>query len=128
MVQGNAERFREPGTASVDDALTEVLRQGAQELLRVAVEAEVGELLEHYAEERDSAGRQRLVRNGHLPERSIQTGIGDVPVRVPRVRDRGETEEPIRFESKLVPRYLRKSKSIEELLPLLLLPATRKRT
>ena len=121
MVQGNAERFREPGTASVDDALTEVLRQGAQELLRVAVEAEVGELLEHYAEERDSAGRQRLVRNGHLPERSIQTGIGDVPVRVPRVRDRGETEEPIRFESKLVPRYLRKSKSIEELLPLLYL-------
>lgn len=121
MVQSTAERFREPGTESVDDALTEVLRQGAQDLLRVAVEAEVAELLEHYQEERDSAGRQRLVRNGYLPERSIQTGIGEVPVRVPRVRDRSETEEPIRFESKLVPRYLRKSKSIEELIPLLYL-------
>ena len=112
----------EPSTTK--DALTEMLREGAQKLLAEAVQAELGELLEKYEGQRDGQGRKRLVRNGYLPMREIQTGIGGIPVRIPRVRDRGsgeESEEIIRFRSSLVPPYLRRSKSMEELLPLLYL-------
>ena len=102
----------------VRDALTEVLREGAQALLVQAVEAEVAEFLGHYRGKVDSEGRARMVRNGYLPERTIQTGIGDVPVKAPRVRDRtGE----VRFSSSILPRYLRRTKTIEELLPWLYL-------
>jgi transposase-like protein len=71
----------------------------------------------------DEEGRQRLVRHGFLPEREVMTGIGTVPVQVPRVRDRGSNEDgsKIRFRSSLVPPYLRKAKSVEELLPWLYL-------
>ena len=67
----------------------------------------------------DEEGRQRLVRHGFLPEREVMTGIGTVPVQVPRVRDRGANEDgsKIKFRSALVPPYLRKAKSVEELLP-----------
>lgn len=106
------------------DALTEVLREGAQKLIAEAVQAELEELLEQYEGHQDEQGRQRLVRNGYLPPREVQTGIGGIPVRIPRVRDRGsgqESEDLIRFRSSLVPPYLRRSKSLEELLPLLYL-------
>ena len=106
------------------DALTEVLREGAQKLLAEAVQAEVGSFLEQYQELRDEQGHQRVVRNGYLPEREIQTGLGGIKVRVPRTRDRApikESEQVIRFRSSLVPPYLRRSKSVEELLPLLYL-------
>ena len=106
------------------DALTEVLREGAQKLIAEAVQAELEELLEQYEGQQDGQGRQRLVRNGYLPKREVQTGIGGIAVRIPRVRDRGsgqESEEIIRFRSSLVPPYLRRSKSLEELLPLLYL-------
>lgn len=104
------------------DALTEVLRVGARQLLAEAVEAEVGSFLAEYQQERDEAGRRRLVRNGYLPEREIQTGLGGVPVKVPRVRDRTAADgEGLRFHSKLVPPYLRRAKSVEELLPWLYL-------
>lgn len=110
-------------TKAPKDALTEVLREGAQKLLRQAVEAELEELLDTHQQERDVQGRQRVVRNGYLPARTIQTGIGDIAVRIPRVRDRGgvEGEDLVRFRSSLVPPYLRRSKSVEELLPLLYL-------
>ena len=103
------------------DPLTEVLRKGARDLLARAVEAEVAELLAAHAHLTIDAGRARLVRHGHLPEREVMTGIGPVPVRVPRVRDRGEGSEKIRFTSSLLPPYLRKTKSVEELLPWLYL-------
>jgi len=106
------------------DALTEVLREGAQKLIAEAVQAELEELLEQYEGQQDGQGRQRLVRNGYLPQREVQTGIGGIPVRIPRIRDRGcgqESEEIIRFRSSLVPPYLRRSKSVKELLPLLYL-------
>ncbi len=103
------------------DPLTEVLRKGARDLLARAVEAEVGEHLAAHAHLTIDAGRARLVRHGHLPEREVMTGIGPVPVRVPRVRDRGEGSEKIRFTSSLLPPYLRKTKSVEELLPWLYL-------
>ena len=71
----------------------------------------------------DDEGRQRLVRHGFLPEREVITGIGKVAVQVPRVRDRGANPDgsKVRFNSSLVPPYLRKSKSVEELLPWLYL-------
>ena len=71
----------------------------------------------------DEEGRQRLVRHGFLPEREMMTVIGKVPVQAPRVRDRGANADgsKIRFTSKIVPPYLRKAKSVEELLPWLYL-------
>src|SRR6266566_2914791 len=111
--------YRNPGIAlPVADALTEVLSSGARELLQQAVEAEVAEFVLRHRELKDERERQRVVRNGYQPERTIQTGIGDVPVKAPRVRDR---EGTIKFSSSILPRYLRRRKSIEELLPWLYL-------
>ncbi len=111
--------YRNPGVAlPVRDALTEVLRSGARELLQQAIEAEVAEFMAEHRELKDERERQRVVRNGYQPERTIQTGIGDVPVKTPRVRDRQGT---IKFSSSILPRYLRRTRSIEELLPWLYL-------
>jgi putative transposase len=124
MEQDNVVEFRRPDGPS-EDPLTEVLRHGARALLAQAVEAEVATFLATHAELVDEAGRRRLVRNGFLPERAIQTGIGAVPVRQPRVRDRGagagSGAEPIRFTSAILPKYLRRTRSLEELLPWLYL-------
>ena len=84
-----------------------------------AIEAEVTGLLAQYADRRDAQGRHAVVRNGSLPEREIQTGIGTVRVKVPRVRDRSGTG--IRFHSALLPPYVRRSNSLEALLPWLYL-------
>ena len=80
-----------PSAEGVEDPLTEVLRAGARQLVRHAVEAEVAALLAAYADHRTETGRGRrcLVRHGHGPEREILTGIGPVRVRRPKVRDRG---------------------------------------
>jgi putative transposase len=117
--EDNLVGYRNPGIAlPVADALTEVLRRGAGSLLQEAVEAEVAEVIARYQALRDERGRQRVVRNGHLPERTVQTGLGEVAVKAPRVRDRaGE----IKFSSSIVPRYLRRTRSLEELLPWLYL-------
>jgi putative transposase len=101
------------------DVLTELLREKAVELLQAAVNAECADFLNRFAEQRDHAGRSALVRNGYLPARSIVTGIGAVSVTVPRVRDR--TGQGIRFESKLVPAYVRRAQSIDAVLPWLYL-------
>ena len=119
MQEDNLVEYRNPGIAlPVADALTAVLRQGAQELLLKAIKTEVNEFLASHRELKDAAGKQRVVRNGYLPERTIQTGIGDVVVKAPRVRDRaGE----IKFSSSILPPYLRRTRSLEELLPWLYL-------
>ena len=103
------------------DPLTELLRSGARDLIQQAVEAELSVLLETHSEDRSQGGRARLVSHGHLPKHEVMTGIGAVPVKVPRVRDRGDTAEKIRFTSTILPPYLRKAKYIEELLPWLYL-------
>ena len=108
-------------TEFLPDPLTEVLRSGAQRLISQTVEAELAVLLEAYASEKTAEGRARLVRHGHLPEREIMTGIGAVPVKVPRVRDRGDDTEKVRFTSAILPPYLRKTKSVEAVLPWLYL-------
>ena len=110
----------DPSGSSLDP-LTEVLRSGARRLIEQAVEAELAALLSSHAGETTADGRARLVRHGHLPEREVMTGIGPVPVKVPRVRDRGNGAEKVRFTSSLLPPYLRKARSIEEPLPWLYL-------
>jgi hypothetical protein len=110
----------QPGTFA--DPLTEVLRNGARTLLAQAVETEVTGFLAGHADKLTDDGRQRLVRHGHLPERSIMTGIGPVAVRCPRVRDRvGDGSARIRFSSAILPPYARRSKSLEVLIPILYL-------
>jgi transposase-like protein len=103
------------------DVLSEILREGAQQMLTTAIEAEVAEWIEAHRHLQDSRGHRQVVRNGYLPERSITTGIGPVKIRQPRVHDRRQSEEREVFSSKILPPYLRKTKSIEELLPWLYL-------
>lgn len=100
------------------DALTELLRNGAKELISQAVNAELEELLAHYADQKID-GKQAVIRNGYLPKRTIQTGLGDVEVQVPKVRDK--SSQGIKFNSLLIPPYLKRTESIEELLPVLYL-------
>jgi len=116
----NAIRFPVPST---EDALTGILRQGAQRLLAQAIEAEVAAYIAAHADQRDAEGHRLVVRNGYLPGRQIQTGIGPVNVRQPRVDDRrtDENGQRIRFTSSILPPYLRKTKSIKELIPWLYL-------
>ena len=122
MDEDRVVELRRPGGFS-EDPLTEVLRAGARQLLAQAVEMEVAGFVATHEHLRDAAGRQRLVRHGYLPEREVQTGIGPVAVRCPRVRDRGagEDDAKIRFTSSILPPYLRRSRSLEELLPWLYL-------
>jgi putative transposase len=107
----------------IDDPITGILRSGARKLLAQALEVEITSFLTQYADFSDDQGRKRITRNGYLPEREIQTGIGQVTVRMPRVRDRQPENEPgrIRFSSSILPPYLRKTKSIETLIPWLYL-------
>ena len=101
------------------DPLTELLRIGARQLLQQAIEAEVQELLAAHAGRLLEDGRAGVVRNGYLPEREIQTGIGPVTVQIPKVR--AKTGEPVTFRSALVPPYVRKTQSLEAALPWLYL-------
>jgi putative transposase len=100
------------------------LRTGARALLAQAVEAEVADFLDKHADLKTAEGQQRVVRHGHLPEREVMTGIGPVAIRQPRVRDReaaAADPDRIRFSPSIVPPYMRRSKSIETLLPILYL-------
>jgi putative transposase len=118
----NVVKLIQPG--AFDDQLTEILRQEARSLLAQAVEAEVADFLAKHGELRTEDGRQRIVRHGHLPEREVMTGIGPVVVRQPRVRDRDAAAgDPGRicFTPAILPPYMRRSKSIETLLPILYL-------
>jgi transposase-like protein len=101
--------------------LTDILRDGAQRLLSQAVEAEVGEWIASHAHVTDQAGHRQVVRNGHLPKRTITTGVGPIEVQQPRVLDRRTDGEAEPFSSKILPPYLRKTKSLEELIPWLYL-------
>jgi len=108
-------------SVSAQDVLGEILREGAQRMLAKAVQAEVAEWIDARRDVVDKHGRQQVVRNGYMPKRSILTGLGEIEVEQPRVHDRRSSEERERFTSKILPPYLRKSKSIEELIPWLYL-------
>ena len=122
MAKSTVLPFEQPSQFS-PDPLTEVIQAGAKALLRTAIQAEVSGFISEYTHLLDEEGRQRLVRHGFLPAREMMTGIGKVSVQVPRVRDRGSNSDgsKIKFASKIIPPYLRKAKSVEELLPWLYL-------
>lgn len=101
------------------DPLTELLRVGARQLIEQAVESELQELLVAHEDRRLTDGRAGVVRNGYLPERDIQTGLGPVTVKIPKVR--AKSGEPVTFRSALVPPYVRKTRSLESALPWLYL-------
>jgi putative transposase len=103
------------------DVLGEVLRVGAQQLLAQAIHAEVAEWIDHHSHLRDPAGHRQVVRNGSMPARTITTGVGPIEVKQPRVHDGRPQGEKEKFTSKILPPYLRKTKSIEELIPWLYL-------
>lgn len=101
-----------------DNPLEEILREGAKKMLQAAIENEVSEYIEQFATEKDDKGHRMVVRNGYLPERKIQTGLGDLSVRKPRVRDKRGEEL---FSSAILPRYMRRTPSIDALIPALYL-------
>ena len=107
------------GREVLSDPLTDMLREGAKQLISQAVEAEFQGLLRAHAERRTDDGKAGVVRNGYLPERELQTGLGPVTVQIPKVRSK--TGEPVTFHSALVPPYVRKTKSLEAALPWLYL-------
>jgi len=119
MTDDTVSKLLQPGTFS--DQLTDILRTGAQKLLAQAIEAEVWSFLSAHQEEQLADGRARLVRHGTLPERGVQTGVGSVPVKMPRVRDREQTANKLRFQSNILPKYVRRTKSLEALIPWLYL-------
>ena len=99
--------------------MTELLKSGAQQLIRLAVVAELAEFMSQYSVLQTEDGKTLVARNGHLPERELQTGLGPVTVKVPKVRSK--TGEPVTFQSALVPPYVRKTKSLEAAIPWLYL-------
>jgi transposase-like protein len=112
-----------PGPGSARDALAEVLRDGAQRMLRSAIEAEVAEYIDAHAESIDDAGHRQVVRNGHHRARVIDTGVGPIHVSAPRVNDRRVDADGrrFRFTSKILPPYLRRAGNVESLVPWLYL-------
>jgi putative transposase len=103
------------------DVLTEVLRNGAREMLTKAIEAEVAAWIDEHARLQDESGRRQVVRNGSHPERTILTGLGPIEVKQPRVHDRRSPEQRETFTPAVLPPYLRRTKSLDELIPWLYL-------
>jgi putative transposase len=121
MSKDNVIAIKKPDTF-VDDPISEILRQGARNLISQALEIELELFINQYKDLRDQMGLQRIVRNGYLPERQIQTGIGPVSVKAPRIRDRHQNaSKRIHYSSAILPPYLRKTRSMEQLLPWLYL-------
>lgn len=118
MIKDTTIQAPKPEQGTPDD-LTDLLREGAKRLIAQAVDAELSATLAQFADYKDDAGHRYVVRNGYLPEREILTGIGPVSVRVPKVRDRSGAR--IKFTSALLPPYLRRARSVEEVLPWLYL-------
>lgn len=117
MSKSNVVEFDRPVGSS--DPLMELLRSGARQLIQQSVEAELQEFLNQFSGQLTEDGLTAVVRNGYLPERKLQTGIGPVTVKIPKVRSR--TGEPVTFHSALVPPYVRKTRSLEAALPWLYL-------
>jgi transposase-like protein len=120
MSKDNVIAFNNPGTVKeyVTDTLTDLARQGATQMLAKALELEVQAFIAQNQTTMPHSDENRLIRNGYLPERTVQTGIGDIPIKSPRVRDK---EGELKFISSIIPPYLKRSASIEQLLPLLYL-------
>ena len=120
MCEANSSLIEFPALSS-QDVLTDILRSGAQQMLATAIEAEVGEWIDRHAYLTDEQGHRQVVRNGYHNKRKITTGVGQLEIEQPRVHDRRGPQERKKFTSKILPPYLRKTKSIEELIPWLYL-------
>ena len=120
MQEATREVLSLPASDSTD-VLTTVLREGAQRMLAQAIEAEVESYLGERSGLTNAAGHRQVVRNGYLPQRTILTGVGPIDVTQPRVLDRRSPGEAESFSSKVLPPYLRKTKSLDELIPWLYL-------
>jgi transposase-like protein len=107
------------GRDALTDPVSELLISGARQLIKQAIEAELQGFMGQYSDQQTEDGKAAVVRNGYLPERELQTALGPVPIKIPKVRSR--TGEPITFRSALVPPYVRKTKSLEAALPWLYL-------
>ena len=107
--------------ATSQDILTNILRDGAQRMLAQAIDAEIAEWIETHRDVCNEAGHRQVVRNGRLPKRTILSGVGAIEVEQPRVLDRRPKDEAEFFSSKILPPYLRKTKSLEDLIPWLYL-------
>jgi len=118
--EATLDRLIVPAPAS-RDVLSEILRAGAQRLLTQAIEDEVTDWIESRSNLTNEAGHRQVVRNGRLPKRAILTGLGPMEVEQPRVLDRRPKDEAEFFSSQVLPPYLRKTKSLEELIPWLYL-------
>ena len=107
----------------VDLTLEQIAREGARRYLQKAIEDEVARYVEAHKHHRDESNHRLVVRNGHKPPRTILSGVGPIEVRQPRVDDRRVDENGVRFRftSKILPRYLRKTRAIEDLVPWLYL-------
>ena len=114
-------RLRQP--EAIDDPLSELAREGARRMLGQVLIAEADAFVAMWKDVKLPDGRDRVVRHGHGPERAIQTGIGPVAVRRAKVRDRGKVgaAEKIRFTSSILPKWARRTKSLDALLPILYL-------
>jgi len=117
MSKSNVVEFS--GREEIADPLTDLLRRAARALIQQVVEAELSEFMDRFEERRLEDGRAAVVRNGYQPERPIQTGIGPVTVKIPKVR--AKDGRPVTFRSALVPPYVRKTRSLEAALPWLYL-------
>ena len=121
MSQDNVIDLKKP-EPFIDDPITTIIRQGARDLLAQALETEIELIISQYTELKDEIGRRRIVRNGYLPKREIQSGVGPIAVKAPRIRDRhNNPSERIHYRSSILPPYLRKTKSMEHLIPWLYL-------
>jgi len=109
---------QEGASTVCQNALEATLRQGAQVLLQAAIDNEVSDYIQAHQHQRDDQGHRQVVRNGHLPQRQLQTGIGNVSVRQPRINDRRSGQ---RFTSAILPPYLRRVASLDNLIPALYL-------
>lgn len=115
MSKSNVTNIKNP---EVIDLVTQLIKDGAVRLISEAIEAELEVFIQAVSDQLAN-GRPRVVRNGYLPERTIMTGVGEIPVKVPRVRDRGDGS--LSFKSSLIPPYMRRTATIEKVLPLLYL-------
>lgn len=117
MNKNNIIEFENP--VNLSDPLTDLLRTGARQLIYEAVEAELEEFMSQFKDRQLENGRAAVIRNGYQPERQLQTSIGPVTVKIPKVR--AKDGNPVTFNSKLVPPWVRKTRSLEAALPWLYL-------
>jgi transposase-like protein len=135
MTKPTATQKKVPAPESVDDeviqfraqfeersVLDEIVRQGAQAMLQAAINAEIDQFLLQYASKTDEAGKRLVVRNGHLPARQVMTGAGALEIQQPRARDNDpDKSKRVRFSPSIIPQYMKRSPSLEELIPVLYL-------